>query len=100
MQLNISGQHLDVTSSLKDYVSEKLEKLERHFNHIIQIDVVLSVDNKIQKAEANVNLSGGKIFAHYSSNDMYASIDKLIDKLDSQVIKHKEKMKDHHNKHS
>lgn len=96
MQLNISGHHVEVTPALKQYVTEKLDRLQRHFNHITQINITLSVENKInQKAEANVNLSGGKIFADHSSEDMYASIDKLVDKLDRQVKKHKEKIQSH-----
>ncbi len=98
MQINISGQHVEVTPALKQYVTEKLEKLEHHFNHITQIHVILSVEKKIrQKAEAQVNLAGGQICAEATNDDMYASIDKMIDKLDRQVVKHKEKMKDHGN---
>ena len=96
MQLNISGHHVEVTPALKEYVTEKIYRLQRHFNHITQVNITLSVENKIdQKAEANVNLSGGKIFADHSSDNMYASIDKLIDKLDRQVKKHKEKLQNH-----
>lgn len=91
MQINISGHHLDLTPSLRDYVTNKMEKLERHFDHITNTQVTLSVEKLRQKAEASVHISGADIFAQSESQDMYASIDALIDKLDRQIIKHKEK---------
>ena len=91
MQINISGHHVDLTDSLKDYVNNKMEKLERHFDHITNTQVTLSVEKLRQKAEATVHVSGADIFAEAESQDMYASIDQLIDKLDRQIIKHKEK---------
>ena len=91
MQINISGHHVDLTPSLRDYVTNKMEKLERHFDHITNTQVTLSVEKLRQKAEASVHVSGADIFAQSESQDMYASIDLLIDKLDRQIIKHKEK---------
>lgn len=95
MQLNISGHHVEVTDSLKTYVEEKLQKLERHFDHINNVQVILRVEKLEQKAEATVHMSGAEIFAHAESEDMYASIDSLVDKLDRQVLKHKEKAQRH-----
>ena len=96
MQINISGHHVEVTPALKLYVTEKLDKLAHHFSNITQIHVTLSVENKIrQKAEALVNSSGLQIFAEATTEDMYAAIDEMLGKLDRQVIKHKEKLKDH-----
>ena len=95
MQLNITGHHVDLTDALRDYVNEKFGKLERHFDHITNVQVTLTVQNQRQEAEATVKLAGGELFAKAEAADMYAAIDGLIDKLDRQVIKHKEKMQSH-----
>ncbi len=91
MRINISGHHVDVTTPLKDYVTNKMERLERHFDNITTTQVTLTVEKQRQKAEASVHVSGADIFAQSESQDMYASIDSLVDKLDRQIIKHKEK---------
>ncbi len=96
MNLTVTGRHLDVTPSLKHYIGEKMDRLERHFDNVTDIRVILSVEKLRQKVEATINLSGGKIHAETVDNDMYAAIDLLTDKLDRQVIKYKEKTKDHH----
>jgi putative sigma-54 modulation protein len=96
MQINITGQHLKVTESLKEYVEKKLEKLTRHFDHVINIHVVLTVEKLEHHAEASLLVSGNKIFAEASNVGMYAAIDNLVVKLDRQIVKHKEKIKDHH----
>jgi putative sigma-54 modulation protein len=95
MQLNISGHHLDITESIKDYVTNKLSRLERHHDRITSTSVILSVDKLIQKAEATVHVSGGEFFANSENEDLYAAIDDLTDKLDRQLIKHKEKTRGH-----
>lgn len=95
MQLNITGHHVDLTDAIRDYVNEKFEKLERHFDHITNVQVTLTVQNQRQEAEATVKVSGGELFAKDEQSDMYAAIDGLIDKLDRQVIKHKEKLQSH-----
>jgi putative sigma-54 modulation protein len=89
--LNISGHHLDITDPIKDYVTTKLSKLERHHDGITSTNVILSVEKLIQKAEATVHVSGGEFFADSEHEDLYAAIDMLTDKLDRQLIKHKEK---------
>lgn len=96
MNLSVTGRHLDVTSSLRNYITEKMDRLERHFDNVTNIHVVLSVEKLRQKAEATINLTGGQIYADETEEDMYAAIDLLTDKLDRQIIKHKEKIKDHH----
>ncbi|MFK5913273.1 MAG: ribosome-associated translation inhibitor RaiA [Woeseiaceae bacterium] len=96
MQLNITGHHVDVTDSLKAYVSEKLVRLEKHFDHVNNVHVILTVEKLRQKAEATVNINGGSLFADSTNDDMYAAIDSMADKLDRQIKKHKEKLKDHH----
>lgn len=95
MQINLTGHHVEITDSLKDYVDTKFTKLERHFDHINNVHVILNVEKLNQKAEATLHLSGTEVFATSQHNDMYAAIDSLIDKLDRQVIKHKEKVKRH-----
>ena len=96
MQINISGHHVDVTSALRTYVSNKMKRIERHFDHMINIHVVLGVEKERQRAEATVQVSGARLFADAEHDDMYAAIDVLCDKLDRQVKKHKEKLTDHH----
>ena len=95
MQISISGHHLEVTDALNDYVHSKLERLTHHNDLITSINVILSVEKLIQKAEASIHVSGKDIFADAESEDMYAAIDALTDKLDRQLIKHKEKLRSH-----
>ena len=97
MQLTISGHQIDLTDSMKHYIGEKMQRIERHFDHVNSIDVVLHVDKKNHHmAEATISAKGVTLHAHADSSNMYASIDSLTDKLDSQVRKHKEKSTDHH----
>ncbi len=94
MQVNVSGHHIDVTDALKSYVTSKLERLERHFDRITNINVILSVEKQRQKAESTIRVSGGEIFADAEEDDLYAAIDSMTDKLDRQLIKKKEKNAD------
>lgn len=96
MQLSITGHHLDITQALRNYVTEKLQKLERHYDHITNAHVVLSVEKLRQRAEATIHISGAELFAESDCDDLYAAIDKLTDRLDRQIIKHKEKLVDRH----
>lgn len=91
MQINISGHHIEITEAMRAYVLEKFEKLERHFEHITSIHVILEVEKNRQTAEATVHIKGGELFADATKEDLYAAIDMLIDKLDRQILKHKEK---------
>lgn len=91
MQLTVSGHHIDITDALRQHVSDKFQKLQRHIDHITNIEVTLTVEKEIHKAEANLHISGANIFASSESNDMYSGIDNLAEKLDRQIIKHKEK---------
>ncbi|MCB1688163.1 MAG: ribosome-associated translation inhibitor RaiA [Halioglobus sp.] len=95
MQLTITGHHLEITTPLKEYVESKLERLQRHFDQITATDVILTIEKKVQRAEATVHIAGGDLFAHSESEDMYAAIDALSDKLDRQLIKHKQKHRGH-----
>jgi len=96
MHININGHHVEVTKSLRDYVMSKLSRLERHFDQVTNIDVILSVEKLRHKAEATIPVNGSNIFANAEDQDMYASIDALVDKLDRQIIKRKEKLTNHH----
>ncbi len=95
MQINLTGHHVEITDSLRNYVDTKFSKLERHFDHISNVHVILNVEKLTQKAEATVHLSGADVFASSEDTDMYAAIDSMVDKLDRQVLKHKEKLKRH-----
>ena len=96
MQLNVSGHHVEVTDSLRGYVESKIERLERHFDLVSNVHCILTVEKLRHKAEAKVSVNGGTIYAETTEEDMYAAIDGLVDKLDRQVRKYKEKLVDHH----
>lgn len=101
MNLTISGHHLDLTPAIREHVQNKLERIKRHFDHVIDVAVILTVDKlpekeKRQKAEINLRLRGKDIHVESIAQDLYAAIDMLIDKLDRQVLKYKTKLQDHH----
>ena len=91
MQVNISGQHLEVTQALRDSINDKLARLERHYDKITNVQVILSVEKHQQKIEATLNIPGGEVVGNAVNEDMYAAIDSLYEKLDRQLKKHKEK---------
>ena len=96
MQLNVTGHHIEVTAALRGYLEKKLERIARHFDQVIDVHCVLTVEKLRQKAEATLHVSGNAIHADATEEDMYAAIDLLTDKLDRCVKKHKEKLSDHH----
>lgn len=95
MQINFTGHNVDATPALKNFTQEKLNKLERHFDKIASINVVFDVEKLSKIVEATIIITKGELHARAESTDMYAAIDELIDKLDRQIIKHKEKLRDH-----
>jgi putative sigma-54 modulation protein len=95
MQINLSGHHVEITNGLRSFVTTKFEKLERHFEHINNVYVVLTVEKHNQIAESTIHLNGGEVHAKATDTDMYAAIDVLIDKLDRQILKHKDKLNRH-----
>jgi putative sigma-54 modulation protein len=95
MQMTIHGHHLEITDPIREHVKSKLSKLERHYQPINSISVFLSIDKSIQKAEATIHVSGAELFANAEYDDLYVAIDALSDKLDRQLIKHKEKHRNH-----
>lgn len=96
MDITVTGHHVEVTDSLREYVINKFDRLQRHFDNVLDANVILTVEKLEQKAEATIHLTGNTIFADSVDENMYAAIDSLTDKLDRQIKKHKEKRKDHH----
>ncbi len=99
MNIDITGQNVDITDALRAYVTDKLARLERHSDKSLQAHVVLSVEkSRIQQAEATIPITGATLFANATDENMYAAIDALTDKLDRQLKKHEDKRHDHHNR--
>ena len=101
MNLTISGHHLDISPALRSYVTTKLGRLTRHFDQLVDVQVILTVENqkekeRRQKAECNIHVKGNDMFAESSHADLYAAVDELVDKLDRQVVRHKDRLQDHH----
>jgi putative sigma-54 modulation protein len=96
MQLKMTGHHVEITPSMRAYVEKRLERVKRHFDQVIDVNFVMSVEKLQHKAEATVHVSGSSIHADAIDTNMYAAIDALTDKLDRSVVKHKEKARDHH----
>lgn len=95
MNLTVTGHHVDVTSSMRNYVTDKMERLQRRSDRVFGVHVILSVEKLRQKAEATVQVAGTKLYADTTEPDMYAAIDLLTDKLDRQLVRHKEKLTTH-----
>lgn len=95
MNLHLTGHHIEITPAMRDYVTGKLDRITRHFDSVIDVRVILSVEKLKHKIEANVHLSGKDIFVESHDTDMYAAIDALADKLDRQILRHKEKNFEH-----
>jgi len=101
MNLTISGHHLEVTPSLRTYVTTKLNRIKRHFDQVVDIKVLLTLENLKekelrQKAECNIRVKGIDLFAESAHEDLYAAVDELVDKLDRQVVRHKDRLQAHH----
>jgi putative sigma-54 modulation protein len=101
MNLTISGHHLEVTPALRSYVTTKLDRIMRHFDQVVDVKVLLSVEKQKEKegrqrAECNIHVKGNDMFAESAHQDLYAAVDELVDKLDRQVVRHKDRLQDHH----
>jgi putative sigma-54 modulation protein len=101
MNLTISGHHLEVTPALRSYVTDKLDRITRHFDQVVDVKVLLSIENQTEKegrqrAECNIHVKGNDMFAESAHHDLYAAVDDLVDKLDRQVVKHKDRIRNHH----
>jgi putative sigma-54 modulation protein len=101
MNLTISGHHLDITPALDNYVRSKLSRISRHFDQVVDVRVILSVEKqkekeRRQRAECNIHVKGNDLFAEASHADLYAAVDELVDKLDRQVVRHKDRLQDHY----
>ena len=92
MNINLTGRHLEITPAIRDYATSKFGKITRHFDQVIDVNIILSVEKLKQKAEATVHISGKNVFVECEDENLYAAIDTLVDKLDRQVMKHKEKL--------
>ena len=100
MNLTISGHHLEVTPALRSYVTTKLDRIMRHFDQVVDVKVLLTVENQKeeqlrQRAECNIHVKGTDMFADSAHADLYAAVDDLVDKLDRQVVRHKDRVQDH-----
>ncbi|MEN9372948.1 MAG: ribosome-associated translation inhibitor RaiA [Pseudomonadota bacterium] len=100
MNLTISGHHVEVTPAMRSYVTTKLDRITRHFDQVVDVKVLLSVENQKEKerrqcAECNIHVKGSDMFAQTAHADLYAAIDELMDKLDRQVVRHKDRIQDH-----
>ncbi len=105
MNLTISGHHLEVTPALREYVANKLVRITRHFDQVVDIKVLLKVDNqkekeRRQRAECRIHVKGNDLFAESAHADLYAALDELVDKLDRQVGRHKTRKEDHAQAHA
>lgn len=101
MNLTISGHHLEVTPALRSYVMTKLDRITRHFDQVVDVKVLLTVEKqkekeRRQRAECNIHVKGCDLFAECANEDLYAAVDELVDKLDRQVVRHKDRLQDHH----
>ena len=96
MQLNVSGHHVEVTESMRDYVGQKIDKIARHFDIVSDVQCILTVEKLRHKAEATASVNGGSIYCDHTEEDMYAAIDGLVDKLERRVRKYKDKLHNHH----
>ncbi|HNR91890.1 MAG TPA: ribosome-associated translation inhibitor RaiA [Dokdonella sp.] len=97
MQVTIQGHHLEITEAMREHANSKFERLTRHFDHLHDLTIFMSIEKLLHKAEATVHVSGKQLHADAVATDMYAAIDALADKLTAQVRKHKEKLTNHHN---
>jgi len=95
MNLTVSGHHVAVTPAIRGYVQSKLERVARHFDQVIDVSVILSVQKLRQKAEVTMRVPGKDIYVESDDEDLYAAIDLLADKLDRQVLKHKDQVQAH-----
>jgi putative sigma-54 modulation protein len=100
MNLTISGHHLEVTPALRNYVTSKLDRITRHFDQVVDVKVLLSIENqkekeRRQRAECNIHVKGNDMFAESSHSDLYAAVDELMDKMDRQVVRHKDRVQNH-----
>ncbi|MCX7544597.1 ribosome hibernation-promoting factor, HPF/YfiA family [Marinicella gelatinilytica] len=98
MQLDITGHQLEVTEPIKDYIDTKFERIKRHFDQVLSVHVILSVEKIRHKSEATMHIGGKDFFAESTEDHLYKSIDAMIDKLDKQIRRHKSKLKNHNNK--
>ncbi len=91
MNIQLTGHHLEITPAIREYTTSKFSKIKRHFDNVMDVTIIFSVEKLVQKAEATVHISGKNVFVECEDENLYAAIDALVDKLDRQVMKHKGK---------
>lgn len=91
MKIVFKGKHIEVTNAMRNYIEKRLNKIERHFDHILEVIVTLSVEKNRQIVEVTLQASRALIRAEEETDDMYASMDKVADKLERQIQKYKDK---------
>ena len=95
MNLSITGRHLDITPAIREYVTNKLARVSRHFDNVIDTQVILSIDRLNHTADITMRRRGKDIHGQATDENRYAAIDLLVDKIDRQVIKYKTKVQNH-----
>ena len=95
MNIRITGRHMEMTNALKAYIETGLQKVEAHFDKVIDADVVLVVEKHRHIAEVNLHANGVRINSREASSDMYASVDAVLAKLEKQIRKFKERINRH-----
>ena len=94
MNIQLTGRHIEITPAIREYTTGKFGKIKRHFDQVIDMNIILSVEKLKQKAEATIHVSGKDLFVECEDENLYAAIDMLVDKLDRQVRRHKGKQAD------
>ena len=91
MNIHVTGHQLAVTPAIREFIAAKMQRIAHHFDQVIEVNVVMSVEKLVQKVEATIHIRGKDVFCESTADDMYAAIDGLVDKLDRKILKHKEK---------
>ncbi|MDY6967174.1 MAG: ribosome-associated translation inhibitor RaiA [Spirochaetota bacterium] len=95
MNIEITGRHMEISNSLREYTEKKFKKIDKYFHHFADIHIIMYIEKFDHIVEAIINGNGGKFYAVEKANDMYSSIDKLIHKVEKQLVRYKEKHFDH-----
>ena len=95
MTVHIVARHVKLTKGLKDFIQGRVDKLQHYFDNIIWAQVVLTVEKKAQSAEIVLHAARQTFSASAKTTDMYSSVDMAAEKIDKQVKKYKDRMKDH-----
>jgi len=100
VRVKITGRHIEVSDALKEYLNKKLEHVRKYFDSIIDANIILSVEKYRHVAEVTINVNGMTLHGEEETGDMYSSIDKVFDKIEKQLKKHRDKLTTKHHKAS